>query len=530
MKRKLITTIISFAAALALAACGSGSAPSASGTQGEATAAEGSTSGAAAAAPDAGASAGMQGGGDFVYGIATEIDNFDPFTATTADAKSVYFNIYEGLVKVSPDGTFKGAVASDYKISDDAKTYTFTLRDGVKFHNGQEVTADDVIYSLQHAKDSKMTGFDNVEDISSKDGKTITVTLKTGDTDFLADASSPIVPRDSDNNGELAKKPVGTGPFMLTDYAVQDHATLEKFKDYWGTPAHLDKVTVKFIASSSDLLMNFQSGAIQGFMADTSITQQLPADSAVVNVSNSNAIQALYLNNAAKPFDDVRVRQAVNYAVDADGVIDTVDYGVGTKLGSAMIPNLKAYYDDSLADVYNVNVEKAKELLAEAGLADGFSFTVKVPSNYQVHLDTAQVLVNQLAAAGIQMNIEQVDWATWLENVYTNRDYEATIISVDGAIASPTAFLSRYQSDADNNFVNFKSDQFDKAYAKAIADVDESAREKDFKECQKILSDEAASAYIQDIAYNLAYTKDFTGFVQYPLYATDFSAIARTAK
>ena len=146
---------------------------------------------------------------------------------------------------------------------------------------------------------------------------------------------------------------------------------------------------------------------------------------------------------------------------------------------------------------------------------------MKVPSNYQVHLDTAQVLVNQLAAAGIQMNIEQVDWATWLENVYTNRDYEATIISVDGA---------RYQSDADNNFVNFKSDQFDKAYAKAIADVDESAREKDFKECQKILSDEAASAYIQDIAYNLAYTKDFTGFVQYPLYATDFSAIARTAK
>ena len=117
MKRKLITTIISFAAALALAACGSGSAPSASGTQGEATAAEGSTSGAAAAAPDAGASAGMQEGGDFVYGIATEIDNFDPFTATTADAKSVYFNIYEGLVKVSPDGTFKGAVASDYKIS-----------------------------------------------------------------------------------------------------------------------------------------------------------------------------------------------------------------------------------------------------------------------------------------------------------------------------------------------------------------------------------------------------------------------------
>ena len=130
MKRKLITTIVAFAAAsaLALAACGSGSAPSASGTQGEATAAEGSTSGAAAAAPDAGASAGMQEGGDFVYGIATEIDNFDPFTATTADAKSVYFNIYEGLVKVSPDGTFKGAVASDYKISDDAKTYTFTLR------------------------------------------------------------------------------------------------------------------------------------------------------------------------------------------------------------------------------------------------------------------------------------------------------------------------------------------------------------------------------------------------------------------
>ena len=449
MKSRSLPIILALAAALNLAACGKSSTttqtPSAETTQPE-TSASGSTEGAAAA----------QDGGSFVYGLATEIDNLDPFTATTADAKSIYFNIYEGLVKVQTDGTFAGAVASDYTVSDDAKTYTFTLRDGVQFHNGNPVTAEDVLYSIQHAIDSKITGYDNVDTFEAADDHTIVITLKKGDTDFLADASQAIVPKDSDNNGELALNPIGTGPFAFEEYAVQDHLTLKRFENYWGKQAHLDEVTVRFLADSSQELVNFQSGAIDGFTADASITEQVDPDTANLNVGNSNAVQALYLNNAATPFDKKEVRQALCYATNPQDVIDTVDYGYGTRVGTAMIPGLSAYFDDSLTDTYETNPEKAKDLLAKAGYPDGVTFTVTVPSVYQVHVDTAQVLVNHLAEAGITMNINQVDWATWLEKVYTNRDYEATIVSVDGAIASPNVFLSRYLSNAGHNFVNFK--------------------------------------------------------------------------
>lgn len=511
MKSKSLSIVLALAAALGLAACGKSTQPAETSP---------AVSTQAATEPEETAT-----GGSFVYGLATEVDNLDPFTATTADAKSIYFNIYEGLVKVQPDGTFRGAVASDYEVSEDAATYTFTLRDGIKFHNGNPVTADDVLYSIQHAIDSKITGYDNIESFGATDDHTIQIVLAKGDTDFLADASQAIVPKDSDNNGELALNPVGTGPFAFEDYAVQDHLTLKRFEDYWGTPAYLDEVTVRFLADSSQELVNFQSGAIDGFTADASITEQVDPAGATINVGNSNAVQALYLNNGAEPFDKKEVRQALCYAIDPQNVIDTVDYGYGTKIGTAMIPGLSAYYDETLADQYGYDPEKAKELLSEAGYPDGISFTVTVPSVYQVHLDTAQVLVNDLAEAGITMNIQQVDWATWLEKVYTNRDYEATIISVDGAIASPTAFLSRYCSDAGNNFVNFVSDEFDAHYAAATESIEESVREKEFKECEKILTEDAASVYLQDIANILVYDQKFSGYVGYPLYAVDFSAI-----
>ena len=474
--------------------------------------------------------AGSTGSGEFIYGLATEIDNFDPFVATTADAKSIYFNIYEGLTRVSPDGTFVPAVASEVTVSDDAKVYTFKLRDNVYFHNGNPVTMDDVLYSVQHAIDSALTGYGNIASYEATDSKTLVITLTNGSTDFIANASSAIVPKDSDNNGEHALAPVGTGPYAFSEYAVQDHVTLVKNDKYWGEPASLDKITIRFIASSSELLVNYQAGAINGFTANAGITEQVDKNASVINVGNSNAVQMLALNNSAAPFDNVKVRQAVSYAIDSDEIIDMVYYGYGVKIGSAMIPGLSAFFDDSLSSVYDVNLEKAKALLKEAGYPDGFSFTVKVPSVYQVHVDTAQVIVNQLAKVGITMKIQEVDWPTWLEKVYTNRDYEATIISVDGSIASPTAFLARYVSTAHNNFVNFNSADFDAVYAKAVAAVDQAERVQLFKEAQKVISDEAASVYIQDISNILVYTSAFTGFKDYPLYAVDFAAIARAAK
>ena len=460
----------------------------------------------------------------FTFGIATEVYNLDPFTSTTADARAVYFNIYEGLTEVTTDGQFVPCLASDIEMSDDAKTYTFTLRDGVKFHNGNDMTMDDVLWSVQNAIDTGMTGYSSIASFEALSDKELKIELSAPDTGFLACLTCAIVPAGST---DLALSPIGTGPFYMSDYAEQDHLTLSRFDDYWGEKAKLSAVEIRFVANSAELLMAFEGGTIDGFDSSSGVASQLDPETATLHTRNSNSVQLLALNNARAPFDDIRVRQALSYAVNADEIIETVDYGFGVPVGSALIPGLSVYYNEELADYYPTDADKAKALLAEAGASD-LEFTITVPSNYQVHVDTAQVIVNELAAIGVNAKIEQVDWATWLESVYSGRNYEATIISVDGSLAYPTAFLSRYVSDAHNNFVNFNSAEYDDVYKKAVAATDENEKTALFKEAQEVLTKEAASVFIQDISSINVYSKSFDGFAGYPLYAYDFSVIYAT--
>ena len=519
-----------------------------------------SSSGSSAAASDTTASAGaaageMVEGGEFIKGVSTEPPGFDPFTVQTADARSIFFNIYEGLMGTETDGSFKPAIAESYEVTDDLQTYTFTLRDGVKFHNGNELTMDDVVYSVSKAITSAIYGYDNIdhfyaagkdytvgaETVQDADGndveqavvteadsaeapsdeKTLVIHLKTPDSSFPAVITNPIVPRDAE---DLATNPIGTGPFMMSEFVEQDYTLLTKFEDYWGEPAHLDTVTLKYFENTAELATNYLAGAIDGFNANAGGWRELEGVDHIENTRHANAVQVLALNNEFGPFQDVRVRQAVAYAIDTQEVIDTVSYGRGTKAGTPVTPSLEKYFNDELTDVYDVNIDKAKELLKEAG-QENLSFTIRVPSNYQVHVDAAQNILNQLKKAGITVEIESVDWPTWLNRVYKESEYEATIVSVDGNIAFPTAFLSRYVSTASNNFIRFKSEAFDEVYEKATLATDDAEQVKLFKEAQKILSDECASVYIQDIDAIVINNMNFAGFRAFPLYVDDYSAI-----
>ena len=468
-------------------------------------------------------------GGEIVLGFATEINNFDPFTAMTADARSVNFNIFDGLVNVASDGSFVPAIAESYS-SEEGMAYVFTLRQNIKFHDGSPLTHDDVLYSVQKAIDSKMAGYDKIRDFrfvpDGMGGITdiFVITLKTADAGFIAYLTTPIVKKDAT---DLALHPVGTGPYMLSDYVEQDHITLKKNPFYWGQGGSLDAVTLKFVANQADMMLNFQAGSIDGFSANADTVTQLSNKDVNIYQRNSNSVQMLALNNAAAPFSDIRVRKALCYLIDADKIIEAVNYGYGVKVGSGLIPALTTYYDASLANTYKRDVAKARALLAEAGYADGFSFTITVPSVYTVHVRTAEVILNQLAEAGIKAAIKQVDWPTWLQNTYKGRQFEATIISLDGSLAYPTAFLSRYQSGAHNNFINYASAAYDEAYTKAVTTTDEAERTAYFKQAQKILTEEAASVFIEDIATLTVYSKKFEGVRNYPLYALDFSAIHR---
>ena len=457
-----------------------------------------------------------------VFGFATELNNFDPFSVMTADARSVNFNLFDGLVNVTTDGGFAPAIAESYSVSDDAKTYTFVLRKDVQFHDGKKVTSEDVMYSIEKAKEASLSGYNKISDFYMSEDGSLVIELYDADTGFTAYLTTPIVEVNAKN---LALAPVGTGPYKLAEYVEQDHITLERNEHYWGQKANLKKITLKFLDSQASMILNFKAGSIDGFSANADTVEQLGKADVTKYQRNSNSVQLLALNNAVAPFNDVRIRKALCYLVDADEIIKTVNYGYGVKTGSPLIPALAKYYNKSVDDSYDVNVKKARDLLAEAGYKDGFSFTITVPSSYTVHVRTAEVIVNQLAKAGIKASIKQIDWASWLQNVYTNRQYESTIISVDGSLAYPTAFLSRYCSSASNNFVNFKSSAYDDMYARAVNTVNEEEKITYFKEAQRILSEEAASVYIEDIATLTVYTKAFAGNKDYPLYVTDFSAI-----
>lgn len=510
---KIISAFLIAAACFSFVACASG---------GNESSADSSKAGSSAAQ--------MSQGGDFTLGLQTQPDHLDPYLASTADSRQILFNIFEGLVKPDKDGNLQCAVAENYTMSDDATSYTFKIRKGIKFHNGSEVTADDVKYSLDTAGGLTtgkilVSALKNVKSVETQDTSTVKINLKKADYDFLPYLTVAIVPK---GYTQQDTHPVGTGPFKFASYTPQQSLVLEKNKDYWQKDLpHLDKITFKLESDSNALLTDLQGGSVDGASITNSVASQLGSGFNIIQ-SNSNSVQLLALNNKSKPFDNKLVRQAVSYALDPDEIIKTACLGKGVRCGTPVIPGLKKYFDSSLTNAYDQNIEKAKALLKQAGYANGFSMTITVPSNYAVHVDSAQVIVSELKKAGITAQIKQVDFATWLSSVYKNREYQSTVVSVDGATLSPKSYLSRYVSTDSNNFVNYSSTQYDKVYQTAAAEKDETKRVELYKNAQQILSQDAASVYIQDISASNALKDGVKGFTAYPLYVFDASTLYYT--
>ena len=468
-----------------------------------------------------------------VVGIAQDLDNsLDPHKTVKAGTREVMFNVFEGLMKPTPEGDLTPAIASDYQVSEDRLTYTFTLRDGVKFHNGDTVTAEDVVYSIQRCAAATETGivpveaFSNITDIQAPDASTVVITLAQPDNEFLSYMTTAVLPADYDQQDT---DPVGTGPFKFVSRAAQDSIVLEKFDEYWGTPAQLDQVTFKIIENADSLLMSLQSGAID-LCAHLTSTQvaQLGEDFDVAE-GTMNLVQALYLNNAVAPFDNELVRQALCYAIDKKNILDLAFDGYGSLIGSSMYPAFGKYFDESLTDYYPHDTEKAKELLAQAGYPDGFSMTITVPSNYKPHMDTAQVLVQQLAEVGITAEIQAVEWESWVSDAYTNRQFQSTVVGVDASNMTARALLERFTSTADNNFINYSNADYDALFAQAQATADDAEQTALYKEMEKNLTEHAANVYIQDLADLVAVRKGLEGVTFYPIYVLDLSGIHYTA-
>ena len=474
-------------------------------------------------------------GGEITVGIAQDLDDsLDPHQTVAAGTREVLFNIFEGLVKPNSDGEMIPAVAEKYTLSEDGTTYTFTLREGVKFHNGQTVTAEDVVYSINRCaavpegqEKPLVAAFSAVKSVEALDEKTVAVTIAQRDLEFISYMTAAIIPADYENQDTA---PVGTGPFRFVSRTPQQAFVMERFEDYWGAPAWLDKVTYKICENADALVMNLNGGSIDLCAHLTSAQASQLNQSFQVLEGTMNLVQAIYLNNQAKPFDNQMVRQALCYAIDRQGIMDMVADGHGTAVGSSIYPAFTKYFLPELVDKYPHDVAKAKELLTQAGYPDGFDMTISVPNNYQPHMDTAEVVAEQLREAGINVTIQPVEWSTWLDTIYNGRQFQATVVGVDAANMTARAMLERFTSDYAKNFINYSNPAYDALFQQAINATDEATQTDLYKQMETMLADTAANVYIQDLCDLVAMRQDLGGLKFYPIYVLDLSTVYLTQR
>lgn len=457
--------------------------------------------------------------------IGAEPDSLDPFKSAASDTSAIMLNVFEGLLGFDEKGALTPGLSSEYKVSEDGLTYTFTLRDGVKFHDGSDLRPEDIIYSYKRYAgigyekplSSKMA---NIADIKGE-GKNIVITLKQKDTSFLTAMTFSVVKEGGEN---LDKNPIGTGPFKFESYSPGQKVVIAKNENYWNKDRlpKIDKAEFRIMTDPSAVLLALKAGELDFAGVEALNVEGIKAEFDVVSVPQ-NMVQLMALNNSVKPLDNEKVRQAINYAINKDEIIENVALNFGTKLESNFSPAMGLYFAENIGK-YNYDPEKAKSLLNEAGFPNGFKFSVTVPSNYKFHVDTAQVIQAQLSQVGIELEIKQIEWAQWLDEVYTKANYESTIIGFTGKL-DPNEVLARYSTSWPKNFVKFSDPTYDELVKKGVSLPEGEERVNVYKELQKILVDKAASVYIMDPNLTLAFRKDLKGFTNYPVRFLDMTKL-----
>jgi peptide/nickel transport system substrate-binding protein len=432
-------------------------------------------------------------------GMSVEPAGLDPtIAAPVAIGQVTWQNVFEGLVTIDESGKIQPQLAKSWEISPDGLTYTFKLQSGVKFHDGEAFDSAAAKFALDRArgKDSvnpQKRFFASIASIDTPDPQTLVLHLSapTGSLIYWLGwpASVMVGPASAADD---KTKPIGTGPFKFASWAKGDKVELEKNADYWNrsVSVKLDKVTFRFINEPQAQTAALKSGDIDAFpeFAAPELMSSFDGDAKLVTrIGNTELKVVAGMNNARKPFDDKRVRQALMMAIDRKTVIDGAWSGLGTPIGSHYTPNDPGYQD--MTSVLPYDPEKAKALLAEAGYPNGFSFTIKSPQMAYAPR-SAQVMQAMLAEIGVTMNIEPTEFpAKWVQDIMKDRDYEMTIV----AHAEPLD-IDIYSRDP--YYFNYKNPAFNELMKKVQETADPAEQGAIYGQAQKILADDVPALYL----------------------------------
>ena len=354
--------------------------------------------------------------------------------AASSIAEVVLYNVFETLTKINSDGSVSPLLAESWEVSSDLKTYTFRLRKDVKFQNGEPFNAAAVKFSFDRAAADKSTNKDKrtFANLSTKvaDEHTVVLTNQEIDPDFLfmmGQATSIVVePKSATTN---ASKPVGTGPYKLAAWAKGASVTLTAWPGYRSTQSiRIKRAVFRFIPDPAAQVAALLAGDVDAFprVSPRSVPQFKANARFQVVVSNSRAKTILAINNARKPLSDIRVRRAIAAAIDRKAVIAGAADGYGVPIGSYYVPTAFGYVDTTGINPFDL--EKAKALMAEAGVKTPLTLTMTLPPAPYAR-QGGELIAAQLAKIGIQLKLQNVEWAQWLSGTYTNKNYDLTIIS-----------------------------------------------------------------------------------------------------
>jgi peptide/nickel transport system substrate-binding protein len=450
--------------------------------------------------------------------------------------------MYDSLLEWDKDLAIQPALAESYEVSPDATAYTFKLRPGVTFHNGKTMTAADVKYSLDITRNPPepvvpAAFLANIAEVTVVDDLTVTVTMAKPDPTLPGVLAwgrfSPIIPEGIADELNLLSEGIGTGPFKLVEYVTNDHLDYEANPNYWkpGVPC-IQNLSLKILLDESSRVSSLRGGEIDGGTFSADVADTMEGDDELEVLSGLfSAPRVIHFNlSAQKPWSDVRVRQAINKAVDRQQIIENV-YGGHAELTGPIPPGYGdwALPPDELAQIYAVDIEGAKALMAEAGFADGFDVTIIAISAPREYVQIPEIIRENLKELNINVKIEPQEIGTFVESL-TSSSFEWASTG-RGMRGDPSGFVIDFRSGLGSFEAFFgagwKSEELDAAYDEALATSDVARRHELYTRIQEIISrDEVANLYtVQPLKFQVV-RKRLTGmYVAF----TDFNTGLRTA-
>ncbi|MDF1522703.1 MAG: ABC transporter substrate-binding protein [Trueperaceae bacterium] len=458
-------------------------------------------------------------------------DTLDPHVTSATSAFQSTKSIYDTLVEVARDGAIVPSLAASYTTSLDGLTWTFALREGIRFHDGTLLDAADVVASLERlaAEGSpKRDEFTMIEAIAAPDAATVVLTLSAPAPALLASLASgwgAILPSEKLASGhDFGNQPVGTGPFVFVEWVRDAYLRLITNPDYFqGTPV-IDGVTLRFVADSAVQLQGLRSGE---FDLATGISpvdfDVVRADPALELVQGpSGTVLVATLNNRRPYLDDARVRRALNLAIDAETVLE-VAYGGGIP-GATFMESGSPWLPDFL-EPYGYDPEQARALLASAGVPDDWTIDLALPQPYEVHVTAGQIIQDMLRDVGVNAEIRVVEWGVWLGEVYGGpRDFDMTVIGHTGKL-DPTGRLNGY-GHADRTYSGYDNLEVAGWIDRAAVTSEPATRASLYAQALTRMHDDAPFAYLGTALSTHARTAAVEGFWVTPLLDTyDFRSV-----